>query len=202
MGNSAFTKEQRDILTAYIPGHHMNEIQQFIQEQFRVTYSLKQVGAYCQNHKVRTGFSGQFGKERSPVPYSPFKPGKHISPATEFKKGQASIKTLPIGTRRDKKDGVTWVKVSNVGSHRWRMEKTLVWEKANGPIPDGAVIKLIDGNPKNIAPDNLMLMTKAEVLRYNRRGFNTTNQTINRAALNLAKLDVRAINAKKQNDSE
>lgn len=36
-------------------------------------------------------------------------------------------------------------------------EHRAVWEEANGPIPEGAVIHHIDGNPSNNALDNLML---------------------------------------------
>jgi hypothetical protein len=36
------------------------------------------------------------------------------------------------------------------------------WEKANGPIPKGKVIRLKDGNPYNCNPENLECLTKAE----------------------------------------
>lgn len=43
--------------------------------------------------------------------------------------------------------------------HRW------LWEKANGPIPKGMVLKSLDGNRLNTDPSNWILMTRAALAR-------------------------------------
>src|SRR5688572_23907240 len=48
-------------------------------------------------------------------------------------------RAYPIGARRLMHNGYIHIKVSD--SHRgWRWEHHVVWEAANGPIPDGSVL--------------------------------------------------------------
>jgi len=50
---------------------------------------------------------------------------------------------------------------------KWIPKHRHVWECANGKIPKGQVIKLIDGNKHNTELSNLKLITKAELLEMN-----------------------------------
>lgn len=43
-----------------------------------------------------------------------------------------------------------------------------IWEHANGrPVPEECVVRFIDGNQNNLAPENLQLVTRNEVCREN-----------------------------------
>ena len=61
-------------------------------------------------------------------------------------------KTTPKGYLRTRKDH----------TGKLRMEHNLVWEKANGPIPEGMFIHHIDHNKTNNDIDNLQLVTPLE----------------------------------------
>lgn len=39
------------------------------------------------------------------------------------------------------------------------MKHQLIWEKYNGPIPEGMVITFLDGNKQNFDINNLMAIT-------------------------------------------
>jgi hypothetical protein len=58
-------------------------------------------------------------------------------------------------------------KFIRVAESNWVEEQILNWEKVNGPVPDGMVLRCIDGNPINTEPDNWELITKAENLERN-----------------------------------
>lgn len=96
--------------------------------------------------------------------------GMHYSPkgaeATRFKKGQRGPRQRPVGSERITRDGVQ-VKVAEPDV--WMPKGRAVWERAFGPIPAGAVVRLVDGNQHNCAPENLRLLTRGEHIRLNYR---------------------------------
>lgn len=108
---------------------------------------------------IRTGFGrGYFIKGR--VPLNPIKKGEHLNRETEYKKGGFSHNRLPIGTERVNRDGYHEVKVQDGHQGKnWKLKHRLIWEKANGPIPNKHRIVFLDGNKDNLTMENLALMT-------------------------------------------
>lgn len=114
-----------------------------------------------------------------------FKPGltpwnkgqKHPSTGraidTQFKPGNRSGKALenyqPIGAERLSKDGYLERKIHDGRplQRRWRAVHLLEWEAINGPLPLGHAVVFRDGNKRNLALDNLELVTRAELMRRN-----------------------------------
>lgn len=89
-----------------------------------------------------------------------------------FKKGHQRNDTSAIGAERIcKKDGIVLIKVTREeqGSKalQWQPKNRVLWARANGPIPDGMVLRCIDGNKHNCDPSNWRLITKAENMRGN-----------------------------------
>lgn len=102
----------------------------------------------------------------------PFKAGGR-SHETQFKKGvlqgRAAEIAQPIGAERVTKDGYLQRKINNdlPMQSRWRAIHVIEWEAVNGPLPDGHLIIFKDGNKRNIALENLELITRAENMRRN-----------------------------------
>ena len=91
--------------------------------------------------------------------------GLQHSPATQWKKGCASNRKLPVGSitvRTRKRDGTprAFIKVAEPNS--WRPNAVVVWEAANGPVPRGMIIHHRDHNSLNDDLKNLQAMTRAE----------------------------------------
>ena len=92
---------------------------------------------------------------------------------TQFKKGEmhgrAEALYQPIGAERISKDGYLERKINDdlPRQQRWRAVHLLAWEAANGPLPKGHCLAFRDGNRRNIALDNLDLITRAERMRRN-----------------------------------
>ena len=60
-----------------------------------------------------------------------------------------------------------------------------------GPIPKGKVVSFRDGDPSNFDPDNLILLSRAEMLRLNQNGYRDAHDDIKPALLALSKLQAK-----------
>lgn len=89
---------------------------------------------------------------------------------TQFKLGDRPSNTWrPIGAERTSKDGVLFRKVADTGVKKadWKAVHVIVWEEENGPLPDGYIVVFKDKNRENVAPDNLLALTRADNMRRN-----------------------------------
>lgn len=75
-----------------------------------------------------------------------------------------------------------------------------VWEQTHGPVPDGMVVVFRDGDKLNINPQNLMIVSRAELLRLNKRGYKNAPADLKPSILALAKLEVKTFS--KQKDAQ
>jgi hypothetical protein len=76
----------------------------------------------------------------------------------------------PLGTvRKGGRQGYLFVKVAEGRPYAkaWKRLHYVVWEAANGPVPDTHVLTFKDGNVENVAPENLELVPKQDwIKRY------------------------------------
>lgn len=97
---------------------------------------------------------------------------------TQFKVGRPasdSANYQPIGSERLSKDGYLERKVTDdpsiVPARRWAGVHRLVWEAANGPVPDHHVVCFLPGRrtaeAEKITLDALELVSRAELARRN-----------------------------------
>lgn len=89
------------------------------------------------------------------------------SRATQFKSGNLPHNTKPIGYERLSRDGYIEVKVKMRPSNpkcndNFVPKHKLVWEAANGPVPEGCVIAFKDGNRQNVSLENLACITRKQ----------------------------------------
>ena len=103
------------------------------------------------------------------MPYHP------NSAATRFKRGGLPRNHRGAGHERIcKKDGYVILIVDEVNpwsgaatrpvhKHRW------LWEKANGPLPQGMALKCLDGNKTNCDPSNWRAVSRGTLARLNSR---------------------------------
>lgn len=140
--------------------------------------SVAEYRRIIKQRRVRAGKSS--GWQRGHVPWDKGLKGIHLSPATEFKKGwfrgAAARKWRPVGTvivRYDKPSRSVrlkcgpktrgnrrrWIKVCDDGppSHRWIPYARHLWQKRNGPVPDGMFVVHANGNSMDDRPANLIL---------------------------------------------
>ncbi|MGZ5053503.1 MAG: HNH endonuclease signature motif containing protein, partial [Methylobacter sp.] len=112
--------------------------------------------------------------------------GVRVSPATEFKKGNAPHNVLPIGTELMKDDDYLWVKVAD--PNVWRQKHRIVWESIHGAQPKGTAIVFLDGDRLNFDPDNLQLLTRRELLQMNRNKYSQAPAELKPSVLAVSRL--------------
>lgn len=86
--------------------------------------------------------------------------GKHVSPATEYKKGHRPASWRLVGSESMSR-GYMRVKVAE--PNVWRMRSHIAWEKEHGrSLPKGWIVRRVDGDPLNDAPENLIAMSRGQ----------------------------------------
>ena len=82
----------------------------------------------------------------------------------QFKKGHRPVNANPVGYEREDRNGKVYVKTTD--GERMRLKHIVVWEEANGcEVPEGMVVTFSDGNRQNFSPDNLVLVSRSELMR-------------------------------------
>lgn len=112
----------------------------------------------------KTGRTGQFSKGAIPANKGTRCPegrgGRHPNARkTQFKKGQVPHTWRGAGHESVDDDGYVWIIIDELnpytGAPTRRVQKhRLLWERENGPVPEGHVLKCLDGDKANTAPTN------------------------------------------------
>jgi hypothetical protein len=72
-----------------------------------------------------------------------------------------------VGAERNN-SGIVEVKVAE--PHVWRSKHCLVWEAHHGrQVPDGHVVIFADRDRRNFAPNNLLLVSRGELVVMNKK---------------------------------
>ncbi len=195
-----YRDEELDFLREYAPGHTRKEIHAEYNRRFpERPRSFKSVVACMKNHSITNGLDGRFQKGRKSEAWNK---GKKMTPehrakceAFFFGGENKPPKTEPIGTEKKFSDGYIWVKVDDQPNVKkqvsWKQKQRLIWEEANGPIPEGMFVTFLDGNRENFDLSNLALITRAEHARLNQSGLRSEDPEITAAALQVAKLTTK-----------
>jgi len=187
-----YTYEEREFLKDYTPGHSYKEIKEAFNSKFP-EITISQTIAYIKNHRLSTGRTGRFEKGHIPqnkgkkMPKDVYEKCK----ATMFKPGIKPVNTRPIGTEEIRADGYIWVKVNDKPkvqtSENWKQKQRLIWERANGPIPEGHIVIFRDNNRLNCELSNLALISRAEHAIMNNLGLRLGEETID-TSIGIAKV--------------
>ncbi|HET8612983.1 MAG TPA: HNH endonuclease [Sphingomonas sp.] len=136
----------------------------------REEVSPDHIKSLCWRKGWLTGRTGCF--EAGLVPHNkgrkmPFNPN---SARTQFKKGNLPHNTHWLGHERVSKDGYVEISVDETNPYtgferRYVLKHRYLWEKANGPLPDGMCLKCLDGDKTNTEPSNWEAIPRAMLPR-------------------------------------
>ncbi len=121
---------------------------------------------HAQSNTGRTHF------KKGHIPWSKDKEGIHLSPGSEFKKGNQTNNRLPVGTaiKRKCKGNVTRIFIKIAEPSKWIGYASFVWIQKNGEIQKGYFLHHKDGNPLNDSIKNLQLVTRKEHCKIHNPG--------------------------------
>lgn len=123
-----------------------------------------------------------------------YKMKNHINKTT-FKESHKHPKYRPIGSERINKDGAVEVKVAE---RRWLTKHRYLWEQKNGPVPKGHVIMFANGNKEDFSEENLLLVTRAQLMVLNKNKLILNDTELTKTGLVIADLLLAVREAEKR----
>lgn len=190
-----YTPEEGAFLKANYKGRTYSEIADLFAARFGREITRKQVAAFLCNRGLSTGLAGRF--EKGQRPWNEGKTGYMGANATSFKKGNVPHNHRPLWSERVGKDGYIEMSVPERNPRtgfptRFKHKHVWIWEQAHGPKPKGTAVIFRDGNNRNFDLDNLLLVTRAELLAMNLHGYKQLPEELKPSALALARLEAKA----------
>ena len=179
-----YTGEEIDFLRKNAPGRHYHEIVEMFNKKFEYQIDAKKLKYTLRNHNISTGLSGQF--EKGIIPHNKGKKFPGTGNRTTFRKGATPHNKMDVGEDTITTDG--YVKTKIAEPDVWEYKHKLIWKEKNGPIPEGHSVIFADGNKLNIDIDNLLLVSKAELLMMNRRKLISEDSELTKTGLNVVKV--------------
>ncbi len=181
---------------------------EFVRVFNRSDVSLIALKSLCKRKGWLTGRTGYFPKGHVPdnkgksMPYNP------NSARTQFKKGNRPHNTKFAGHERVSKEGYVEISIDETNPHtgferRYVLKHRWMWEQENGEIPEGMVLKCLDGNKLNTDPSNWKLIPMGMQPRLNGiygRGYEKAPENIKPTIMAVAELEHALALRKKDRD--
>ena len=158
-----WTDEQVEYLKSIAEGTPRKDIVDKINEKFDLNLSIQQIRDCMNDRGIRNNIDRKFSA----------------------KDGNRCQQEKPIGTISKWECGYTRIKT---GDNEWEFIQRYVWRKHHGEIPPGHSVIFLDGNTDNYNIENLALVNRNELMKYNSMRLNSNDQELNRVTVNLAKL--------------
>ena len=204
--NCIYSQEHVDFLRYNIIGTSFKDLTEMFNKKFGLELSISAVASLADRHGLHnqrvTLFKGweptQFKKGH--VPANKGKKGVCAEgcKATWFKKGNKSHNWVPIGSERISKDGYIQIKIQDGKfQHNWRGKHILVWEEHNRPVPKGYAVIFGDRNNRNFNIDNLILVSRQQLLTLNRNDLIQNDADLTRTGVIIADLHKKICDRKK-----
>lgn len=191
-------------------GVSSKEMAEMVNEKFGTDWTATGMKQFRQRHGIKSGVTGWYQKG-----HAPGNKGKkleeyvgeeraaeireRIAP-TQFKKGEAPMNELPVGSivvnsqgyklRKRQMNGTLW--------ERWEFLHRAVWVENYGPIPDGMMVIFRDNDRLNCDIGNLTLVSKSENAALNKLGLRSEDPDLTDTGINLVRLRLAMKNRRKK----
>lgn len=178
-----FTEEQKEYIRNHVKGRRVDELTRLVNVEFDLELSENQIRAFKKNYKLASGIDCKF--RTGHVSYNKGKKTGGWKP-TQFKAGHRPYNYMPIGSERVNGEGYIDIKIAD--PDKWRGKHIILWEAANGPVPKGHAVLFGDQDRHNFDLDNLILVSKQQLMRLNRKKLIQRDTELTRSAILLTDL--------------
>ncbi|MEG6503228.1 MULTISPECIES: HNH endonuclease signature motif containing protein [unclassified Desulfovibrio] len=184
-GGNHYTPEQITFLAVNVEGISYRVLAEIFNAHFGTNKTARSIRDACIKRGIRNGRNGNFQKGNIPK--------------NRFSVGNTPPNKHPVGFQRVE-GGFVFVKVAEPDI--WRKKHLAVWEKQNGPLPNGAIVIFADGNKRNFRPENLIQITRAQFSFLNAHKLLFKDEDRTRTAVLLSQVATRVIQLKKAKNLE
>lgn len=203
-----YSKEEIDFIAATAELSRKDGHAAFVDHFGRASMSIETFVSLRKRLKIKTGRTGHFEKGGTPWSKGKKLPFNANSAATQFKPGLTPHNTKFAGHERVSEEGYIYISIDAPNPHtgfdrRYVHKHRWLWEQVNGPVPEGMVLKCLDGNKSNTDPSNWESIPLALLPRLNGihgRGYDQAPPELKPVILAVSKLEHKARVARKAKD--
>jgi hypothetical protein len=174
-----YPEEIRKFIEENHAGNGPKDMAELLNKTFGTSYTYSQMKSCYGNHSIDSGLAGYFQKGH--IPANKGLKGAGGWKPTQFKKGHMPVNYRPVGSERVNVDDYVEIKVADPKT--WVGKHTLIWEEYNGLVPKGYVVIFGDGNRRNFDINNLLLVSRIQLVRLNQNGLIQNDADLTRSAI-------------------
>ncbi len=190
-----YTKEQLDFLKEHetMP---RSELSKLFNAKFSTERTSDAIKQKCIKIDLTCPNNGRFKK--GSVPANKGTKGLTKANKTSFKCGLTPINTKKVGSiiTRKEKNHFLYMHIKIAKPNKWQTLHLYIWEQKYGKIPKGYCVIFKDKNSLNVRLDNLMLVSRAELVRLNQK-YSCIDESLKETALQVIKLQKKVMERKK-----
>ena len=179
-----WSEEEKEYLASIVKDRSYKEIALLMKDRFNYDFTEGQIKGAMNRYNLTTGTMGYFKKGFTP--WNKGIKGYIGANKTSFKKGTIPPNQVPVGTESFVKGGYIKVKVAD--PNKWKLKHRLIYEEHYGEIPKGYSVIFADGNMYNYDIDNLIAVSRSELLVINNNKLIYEDKELTKVGVNIAKI--------------
>ena len=188
-----FSDKEKEYLINNHKGKSYKEIAIAMSDIFNYNFTNTQISSAMSRYNLKNGVNKCFKKGNTP--WNKGLKGYIGANKTSFKKGNKPNQYRDVGSERINKDGLIEVKVKD--PNIWKYKHRYIYEQNIGEIKKGNVVIFLDGNNRNFNTDNLMQVTRSQLLILNKYKLITCSSDLTKVGINTANLIIKLNEIKK-----
>ena len=179
-----WTNEEKEYLESIVKNNSYKEITKKMNDRFNCDFSEGQIKGAITRNKLVTGRDVHFKK--GSIPWNKGLSYMPNNKETRFQKGNIPHGHREVGEERIDKYGYVQIKVAE--PNKWDLKHRVIYKEHYGEIPDGYNIIFADGNKMNFDIDNLIAVSKSEMLILNNNNLRFEDKELTKVGVNIAKV--------------
>lgn len=205
-----YTEEQITFLTENVRGRKTCELTEMFNDKFGFNLKVSTMRAILYPRGLKNGVDCRITKggctpnqQRTQFKkgHEPWNKGRKKDwiggEETRFKKGHTPVNYRPVGSERINIQD--YVEIKTKDPKTWRMKHVVTWEAEHGLVPKGCVVIFADGNRRNFDINNLILISKRQLLALNQRGLIKDNAELTKTGLLITDIHIGIADRKRGN---
>lgn len=179
-----WTNEEKEYLKSIVKNNSYKEITKKMNDRFNCDFLEEQIKGFMARNKLVTGRGGHFKK--GSIPWNKGLSYMPNNKETRFQKGNIPHCHREVGSERIIRDGYIEIKVAE--PNVWDLKHRVIYREHYGEISDGHNIIFADGNKMNFDIDNLIAVSKSEMLILNNNNLRFEDKELTKVGVNIAKV--------------